>query len=258
MKSAELSPAEVTRYSRQMALEGWGRPTQERLKSARVLIAGGGGLASAVALNLLSTGVGALRLVEPSRVTLADLNYQTLYRERDLGKFKVAVAEGRLKELNPFVQVEGQPKAISGKNISRLVAGCQLLIDASNSPPAGYFLNQAALRFRLSLIHARVWEMDGHLTTFCPGQGPCLVCSFPEASHGGRPTGTTEALLGPLPNILGSLQALEALRILGGLGPALLGRLLLFNGKYFQFTEKPIDTNPQCLVCRPRTSQAER
>jgi molybdopterin/thiamine biosynthesis adenylyltransferase len=240
-----LSPAEVTRYARQMALEGWGREAQEKLKSSRVLIAGAGGLASSVALYLLATGVGAVRLVDQSRVTLSDLNHQVLYRERDLGKAKATVAERRLKDLNPFSLVEGQAKTISEHNISRLVANCNLVIDAMNNAPAGYLLNQAAVKFRIPLIHAWVWEMDGRLTTFWPGQGPCLACAFPETTNGTKP-----ALLGPLPGILGALQALEALRILGGMGPALLGRLLIFKGDFFQFSEKPVKANPQCLVCR--------
>ncbi|MHB8068206.1 MAG: HesA/MoeB/ThiF family protein [Desulfobaccales bacterium] len=240
-----LSPAEVTRYARQMALEGWGREAQERLKSSRVLIAGAGGLASAVALHLLSTGVGAVRLVDSSRVTLSDLNDQVLYRERDLGKSKATVAERRLKDLNPFSLVEGQAKTISEHNISRLAANCNLVIDAMNNSTTGYLLNQAAVKFRIPLIYAGVWEMDGRLTTFWPGQGPCLACAFPEASNGNKP-----ALMGPLPGILGALQALEALRILGGIGPALLGRMLTFQGDQFTFSEKPVKANPQCLVCR--------
>ena len=240
-----LSPAEVTRYARQMALEGWGREAQERLKSSRVLIAGAGGLASSVALHLLATGVGSVRLVDQSRITLSDLNHQVLYRERDLGKAKATVAEHRLKDINPFSLVEGQAKTISEHNISRLAASCNLLIDAMNNASAGHLLNQAAVKFRIPLIHAWVWEMDGRLTTFWPGQGPCLACAFPEATNGIKP-----ALLGPLPGIMGALQALEALRILGGMGPALLGRLLIFKGDFFQFTEKPVSVNPHCLVCR--------
>jgi molybdopterin/thiamine biosynthesis adenylyltransferase len=246
-----LSPAEVTRYARQIALEGWGRKAQERLKSSRVLIAGAGGLASSTALHLLAAGVGYLRLVDRSRVSLADLNQQTLYRECDLGKAKVAIAERRLKELNPFAQVEGQAKILTEHNACRLAAGCHLLIDATNHPVTGYFLNQAALKSRLPLLHAWVWGLDGYLTTFWPGSGPCLACAFPEASQGNRHSGGSQAaLLGPLPGILGALQALEALRLLGGLAPALLGRLLIFKGEGFQFTEKPVTVNPQCLVCR--------
>jgi molybdopterin/thiamine biosynthesis adenylyltransferase len=122
-----LSPAEVTRYVRQITLDGWGRNAQERLKSSQVLIAGAGGLASATALYLMAGGLGAMRLVDDSRVSLADLNHQVLFRERDLGKPKAAIAERRLKEINPFVTVESYGKVLSQHNILSLAGNCNVL-----------------------------------------------------------------------------------------------------------------------------------
>jgi molybdopterin/thiamine biosynthesis adenylyltransferase len=239
-----LSPAEITRYVRQITLDGWGREAQERLKSSQVLIAGAGGLASATALYLMAGGLGAMRLVDDSRVSLADLNHQVLFRERDLGKPKAAIAERRLKEINPFVTVESQVKALSQHNILRLAANCHVLIDASNNSDTGPLLNLAAAKQHIPLVQARVWEMTGLLTTFWPGRGPCLACAPLETPPNHHP-----ALLSPLPGIMGALQALEVLRLLGGLGPALLGRVLIFNGDQFTFTEKIIRTNPLCPVC---------
>jgi adenylyltransferase/sulfurtransferase len=229
-----------------MTLDGWGRQAQERVKSARVLVAGAGGLGCAAALYLLSGGVGALRLVDHSRVSLADLSHQVLYREQDLDKAKATVAEHRLKELNSFALVEPVVKAISVHNVSRLTSGCQVLIDATNDSATGFILNQAAAKLHVPLVHAWVWNLDGRLTTFWPGQGPCLACSFLETSRLGRP-----ALLSPLPGILGALLALETLRILGGLGATLVGRILCFDGNGFHFTEKSLKPNPLCPTCRP-------
>jgi adenylyltransferase/sulfurtransferase len=245
MTSNTLSPAEVTRYSLQIAMDGWGREAQERLKSSRVLIAGAGPLAAAAALHLLATGVGALRLVDASRVSLADLNATVLYRERDLGKTKATVAERRLKELNPFSLVEGQGKSISEHNVYRLASGCHLLIDAMHKPSAGSLLNLAAVRHRLPLVHAWVGDMDGVVTTCWPGQGPCLACILPDGGPERKP-----ALMGPLPGIVGALAGLEALRILGGLGPALAGRLLIFQGDRFAFVEKKLNPSLDCSTCR--------
>jgi len=245
MTVSNLSPAEVTRYARQMTLGGWGREAQERLKSSRVLIAGAGGLGAAAALYLLAGGVGAIRLVDGARVSLSDLGHQILFREKDLGKAKAAVAERHLKEINPFVLVESQVKNVSEHNVVRLASGHHLLIDATNNAAARFLLNQAAAKFRTPLVYAWVWEMNGCLTTSWPGHGPCLACAFPDGSRVGQP-----ALLGPLPGVLGSLLALEAMRILGGLGPALLGRLLTFKGDPLQFTERPIKPDSQCPVCR--------
>jgi adenylyltransferase/sulfurtransferase len=250
MDLCNLSPAEVTRYARQITLEDWGREAQQRVKSSRVLIAGAGGLGSAAALYLLAAGVGTICLVDESRVDLADLGHQFLFREMDLGKTKVTVAERRLQEINPFVLVESRVKTISEHNFSRLTGGSHLLIDATNNVAARFLLNRAAAKHRIPLVYAWVWEMNGCLATSWPGQGPCLACVFPEGSQLGEP-----ALMGPLKGIMGSLLALEALRILGGLGPALLGRLLTFQGRQFRFEERTMYPNPQCPVCRGLTSR---
>ncbi len=235
----------MSRYARQITLEGWGREAQERLKASRVLIAGAGGLGSAAALYLLASGVGAVRLADSSRVSLSDLNHQVLYREQDLGKAKAAIAASRLKEINPFALVEPQVKAISSHNISRLTTDCHLLIDATNNSTAAFILNQAAARLRHPLVHAWVWDLNGRIATFWPGHGPCLACSALEIYRSGRPS-----LLGPLPGILGALQALESLRILGGLGSSLCRRILFFDGSSFSFKERAPEPNPKCPICQ--------
>jgi len=252
MLTSNLSPAEITRYARHLTLNGWGREAQERVKSSRALIVGAGGLGSTAALHLLAAGVGALRLVDNSRVGLGDLGHQVLFREQDLGRAKATVAERRLKDLNSFALVESVVKVLSSHNVSRFTSGCQVLLDATNNSAAGLILNQAAAKLHLPLVHAWVWDMDGRLTTYWPGHGPCLTCSSQETSIPGRPP-----LLSPLPGILGALQALEALRILGGLGPALLGRLLYFHGASFHFIERPLRADPHCPTCQAdcRSSQ---
>jgi molybdopterin/thiamine biosynthesis adenylyltransferase len=207
-------------------------------------MAGAGGLASATALYLMAGGLGAMRIVDDSRVCLADLNHQVLFRERDLGKPQAAIAERRLKEINPFGTVESHSKVLSQHNVFRLAANCHLLIDASNNAETGALLNLAAARQHIPLVQARVWAMTGVLTTLWPGRGPCLACASLETPSTPHP-----ALLSPLPGIMGALQALEVLRLLGGLGPALLGRVLIFKGEQFNFTEKFIRPNPECPVC---------
>ena len=245
METSNLSPAEVTRYNRQITLKGWGREAQERLKSSRVLIAGAGGLGCAAALYLMAGGVGAIRLADQARVNLADLGHQVLYREQDLGKPKATAAGRWLKELNSFVLVESLVKALSPHNVMRLAYGCQTLIDATNDAAAGLVLNQAAVKLRLPLVHACLWDMEGQVTTFWPGHGPCLACSFPPATRAG-----SLSLLSPLAGILGALQALEALRLLGGLGAALVGRILGVDGNSCRFTEGILKPNPVCPSCQ--------
>jgi adenylyltransferase/sulfurtransferase len=174
-----------------------------------------------------------------------------LYREQDLGKAKAAAAERRLKELNSFSVVESLVKVVSPHNVSCLTSGCQVLIDTTNNAAAGLLLNQAGVKLQIPLVHAAAWDLDGRVTTSWPGRGPCLACSCQGASHSGRPS-----LLSPLSGILGALLALEALRILGGVGPALLGRVLYFHGNSLQFTEKLLKPNPKCPNCQsPQTKK---
>lgn len=242
---SNLSPAEITRYARQMNLEGWGREAQERVKASRILIAGAGGLGLSAALYLAAAGVGTIRLVDNSRVSLTDLSHQVLFQEKDLGKAKVAAAERRLKELSSFTLVESLVKAISPHNISSLTAGCQVLLDATNNLALGPLLNRASGKLNIPLVHAAVWDLDGRITTSWLGRGPCLTCLFLEGSPLERPS-----LLSPLPGILGALQALETLRILGGLAPTLLGRVLCFHGASLRFTEQTLKPNPECPNCQ--------
>lgn len=240
-----LSPAELTRYSRQLKLPGWGPKAQERLKLARIFVAGAGGLASALAVYLLAAGIGRVRIVDNERVTLDTLYHQLFYRERDLDRFKAAIAEQRLREINPFSEVEALSRKITDYNVLRLTEGFDLLIDTLNNFPEQKILNRAAIKHRLPLIHAAVEGLNGRLTTFWPGHGPCLLCAFPDS-----PPENSAGLLGPMPGILGSLQAMEALRIMGGLGPALLGRMLLFDGQHFRFAEQKLEVNPNCPACK--------
>jgi len=244
-----LSPAELTRYARQLKLPGWGPQTQERLKLARVFVAGAGGLASALAAYLVGAGVGRVRIVDSERVTLDKLYHQLFYREKDLDRFKAAIAMQRLREINPFSEVEALPRKITDYNILRLTEGYDLLIDTLNNYWGQKILNRAAIKHRLPLIHAAVEGLRGRLTTFWPGKGPCLMCAFPDP-----PPENSAALIGPLPGILGSMQAMEALRIIGGLGPALLGRMLLFDGQHFQFAEQKLEVNPHCPACKGNTT----
>jgi len=232
-----------------MKLDDWGREAQEQVKASRVLIAGAGGVGSAAALYLLAGGVGALRLVDNSRVRLADLSHQVLYREQDLGKAKAVAAGRRLQELNSFSLVEPLVKAISNHNVSRLAQGCRVLLDATNNSVASLLLQQAAQKLDIPLVHAEIGDLEGCLTTIWPGQGPCLACSCHEIIPSRR-----LSLLSPLDGILGALLALEALRIMGGLGPTLLGRLLCFHGTRLQFKERSLKPNPDCQACRASSS----
>lgn len=239
-----LSPAERARYTRQLALPEWGLTAQERLKTARVFIAGAGGLACIVAGYLIAAGVGRIRIVDNERIMLQNLHHQLLYREKDLERPKAVIVERRLKAINPFAAVEALVRKISEHNVFRLSTGYDVLVDALNNFSTLRLLNRAAIKQKLPLVHAAVTGWRGRLTTFWPGCGPCVECVFPLL-----PPDNAPGLLGPLSGILGSLQGLEVLRILGGLRPALVGRMLLFDGQGFRFTEQGLEINPHCPAC---------
>ncbi len=240
-----LSPAELARYSKQLLLPDWGVAAQEKIKAAKVFIAGAGGLVSAAAFNLVAAGVGSLRVVNAQRVCLQDLGDQLLYRERDLNKPKVPVLRSRLQEANPFSAVEGLERKISDHNALKLIKGADLLLADLSDAQTAAVLNRAALKARIPLVLAWIHNMRGYITTLKPGQGLCLECtSLTERLH------TSQASMAPMGAIVGGLMALEALRILGGPGPALWNRVFGYDGDVCQCLEEPLRRQKECGVCR--------
>jgi molybdopterin-synthase adenylyltransferase len=239
-----LSPAELTRYEKQLRLEDWGLTAQEKLKNSRVFIAGAGGLVTAAALNLVAAGVGHLRVVDSERVSLQDLGDQMLYRERDLNKSKVSVLRQRLQEANPFSEIECLERNISEHNVIKITQESDLLLADLNEAQTASALNRAAIRSRLPLLVAWIKGMQGFITTLQPGQGLCLECSALKER-----LSKATALLAPMSNVVGGLMALEALRILGGSGPILLERLFGYDGDLCHCLEERIKKQKECSVC---------
>jgi molybdopterin/thiamine biosynthesis adenylyltransferase len=230
-----------------MSLGPWDRQAQERLKSSRVFLTSAAGAAGVAAHQLLAAGLGALRLVDASRIILGDLSQQTLFRERDLGKAKAAVAEALLSEVNPFSRVECLAKSLSEANVWRLTAGCHLL--AATDARSAQLLHLPAVRHRLPLVCAFTGSTEVRVTTLWPGQGPCLACVAPDRLG---PTSLSAAppALAPVAALAGGLMALEALRLLGGAGPALLGRLLIFRVRDCHFSQESLPRRSLCPLCR--------
>ncbi len=239
-----LSPAEVTRYEKQLRLADWGLDAQEKIKTSRVFLAGAGGLVTSAAFSLVAAGVGHLRVVDAGRVALPDLGDQMLYRERDLNKPKVSVLRQRLQEANPFSEIEGLERKISDHNAVKITQGADLLLADLNEDQTASVLNRAAIKSQIPLILAWTQEMRGYIITLKPGQGLCLDCtSLTERASDSR------ALMAPMSSIMGGLMALEALRILGGCGPVLLERLFGYDGDLCHCLEEPIKRRRECLVC---------
>ena len=239
-----LSPAELARYEKQLRLPDWGLEAQQKLKTSKVFIAGADGLASAAAFNLVAAGVGHLRLVDAQRVTLPDLGDQILYREKDLNKPKASVMRQRLREANPFANVEALERNISDHNAVKIIQGADLLLADLRNSQTALVLNRAAIKCQIPLVLAWTQEMRGYIVTLKPGRGLCLECTSLKDRVNG-----CGALMAPMSTVLGGLMALEALRILGGPGPVLLERLFGYDGDLCHCLEEPIRRKRECLVC---------
>jgi adenylyltransferase/sulfurtransferase len=217
---------------------------QERLQRSKVVIAGAGGLGSPVAIYLAAAGIGMLRLIDHDRVALSNLNRQILHWEEDIGKRKVDSARTKLRRLNASVEIEVIPETITEGNVSRLVEGCDGIVDAMDNLPTRYVLNRCAVERRVPFFHGAVNGFEGRAMTVLPGETACLRCLFrgpvPEEKF---------PVIGTTPAVIGSIQATEVVKYLAGIGKLLAGRILLYDGLRGVFTEFSVRRNPACDHC---------
>jgi molybdopterin/thiamine biosynthesis adenylyltransferase len=237
-----LDRDELTRYARQIAMPDFGAAAQERLKAARVVVAGVGGLGCASSLYLAAAGVGHLTLVDHDTVSLSDLNRQVLYTEDDLGQKKVFAAAGRLARLNPRITITPIDSLIDAGNAAGIVGGAQAVVDGFDNAAARLAMNQACVEARVPYIYGGVSGLRGMATTILPGVTPCLAC-FRPAGVGGQ------GVLGAAAAVIAEIQALEAVKLLTGKAPSLAGRLFVFHGDEARFSSLEIKRNPACPVC---------
>lgn len=240
-----LSERERERYSRQMLLAEVGEEGQARLKSARVAVAGVGGLGSAAAIFLTAAGVGYLRIIDHDKVSISDLNRQVLYTNKDLGRSKVDAARERLTSLNPEVNIEAIGDDITSGSVTKLVAGCDLIVDGMDSLPARYVLNHASVQLGIPLFHGAVYGFEGRAMTVIPGKTPCLKCIYRDT----MPVDKTP-VIGTTPAVIGCIQATEAVKYVVGAGDLLLNRLLIYDGLGLSFREVAVERDPDCEECR--------
>lgn len=241
-----ITREERERYDRQIRIDGLGTEGQEKLKQARVLIAGVGGLGSPLAIYLAIAGVGNLRIVDNDEVSLSNLNRQPLYGAEDIGRKKIEVAETKLRELNPDIKVEAVFETITEETVLPLVDGCDLILDAVDNFPARYVLNNAAIKMGVPFLYGGVYGLEGTMTTIIPGKTACLRCIFPDS-----PPLEIFPVLGGTAGIVGCIQAMEAIKYIVGIGDLLTNRLLIFDGFSMKFREVRLERNPQCPDCSP-------
>jgi len=240
-----LSERELERYDRQIRLPNLGVDGQRKLKAAKVLVAGVGGLGTASALYLAAAGIGKLVLVDKETVELSNLNRQVLYTTHDLGKPKARVAAERLNSLNPEISVEALVLEINEENAPDVVKGCDVVVDGQDNYRTRYALNDACIMHRIPFVHACVQSYEGRLTTIIPGKGPCYRCIVPVQP----PEGRAFPILGTIPGTISTLQATEVIKIVLGVGELCVGRMIIYDALKMAFYEIKVERDPDCPSC---------
>lgn len=253
-----LSPQETLRYARHLVLPEVGPAGQRRLRAARVLLVGAGGLGSPAALYLAAAGVGTLGIVEFDVVDPTNLQRQILHGTSDVGRPKLDSARDRLREVNPHVRVEGFPERLSSANARETVRGFDVVVDGSDNFPTRYLVNDACVLEGRPLVYGSVLRWEGQASVFAAPGGPCYRCLFAEPPPPGLvPDCAQGGVLGVLPGIVGSIQAMEAVKLVLGLGEGLAGRLLLFDALRMRFREMRLRRDPDCPLCGDRPTIRE-
>src|SRR5690606_3113313 len=245
-----LTPEETLRYSRHLLLPEVGPDGQRRLKGARVLLVGAGGLGSPVSLYLAAAGVGTLGMAEFDRVDVTNLQRQVLHGTSDLGRPKLDSARDRLRDINPHVVVEPIPERLTSANALEIVAAYDLVIDGTDNFPTRYLVNDACVLTGKPNVYGSIFRFEGQASVFWAERGPCYRCLFAEPPPPGMvPSCAEGGVLGVLPGIIGTIQATEALKLLLGAGESLIGRLLMLDALRMRFREMRLRKDPDCPVC---------
>lgn len=253
--TVSFSHEEILRYSRHLLLPELGVEGQQRLKRARVLLVGAGGLGSPAALYLTAAGVGTLGLVDFDVVDLTNLQRQILHGTSRVGQPKLDSAAARLRDLNPHVKVEPIPTRLTSANALDVVANFDVVLDGSDNFPTRYLVNDACVLLKKALVYGSIFRFEGQVSVFDATRGPCYRCLYSEPPPPGLvPSCADGGVLGVLPGIMGSLQALEALKLVLGVGDPLIGRLVLFDALRLRFRELQVHKDPDCPICGERPS----
>lgn len=245
-----LDSNQLIRYSRQLILKDIGVEGQEKLLKAKMLVVGAGGLGAPALYYLASAGVGTLGVIDFDAIGLSNLQRQILYTTEDINKKKVDVAAERLKQLNPDINVVKYSKRLDINNIEEIISEFDVIIDAPDNFSTRYLVSDCCYFMKKPLIEGAVVGFTGILTTILPGESPCYRCLYPKPPRDGHVAGCADiGILGAVAGTIGSLQAMEAIKVYLGIGEVLSGRVLSFNGLDIGFNEIMLEKNKHCPLC---------
>jgi sulfur-carrier protein adenylyltransferase/sulfurtransferase len=248
--TAQLSRDEILRYSRHLIMPEVGMDGQLKLKQAKVLCIGAGGLGSPLALYLAAAGVGTLGIVDFDVVDFTNLQRQVIHDTNDVGRPKLASARETIADINPNVEVVGYETRLTSENALDIFKDYDVIADGTDNFPTRYLVNDACVLLGKPNVYASIFRFEGQASVFYAKEGPCYRCLYPEPPPPGLvPSCAEGGVLGVLPGIMGSLQALETIKIVLGKGRPLIGRLLLFDALNLKFRELKLHKNPDCPVC---------
>lgn len=250
-RSEGFSPGELDRYARHIMLREIGGMGQRRMKEAKMLVVGAGGLGSPALLYLTAAGIGTIGIVDDDEVSNSNLQRQVIHSDARIGMPKVFSAEAAMKALNPYVEVRPYNRRLTAEDAAALFAEYDLILDGTDNFDTRYLVNEAAVAARKPLISAAITQWEGQIGLYDPAQGgPCYACVFPERPAPGLAPSCAEAgVMGALPGVVGSMMAVEAIKAVTGAGQTLKGRLMIYDALYADARQFTVKRDPACKVC---------
>lgn len=256
--SQELSNEEIKRYSRHLIMPEVTMEGQKRLKAARVLVVGTGGLGSPLLAYLAAAGVGKIGIVDFDRVDYSNLQRQILHTTSSVGKLKTESAAAAMKEINPHIEVSRYDLPLRAENAMEIIRDYDVVADGTDNFATRYLVNDACVLLDKPNVYGSIFRFDGQATVFWASRGPCYRCLYPEPPDPGLvPSCAEGGVLGVLPGIIGVVQAIETVKLIIGKGDPLIGRLLLFDALKMRFREMKLRKDPTCPICGPQATIKE-
>jgi len=255
VQDRQFTPEQMTRYSRHFMLPEVGEEGQAKLLDAKVLMVGAGGLGCPSAFYLAAAGVGTMGIIDPDVVDLSNLQRQILHTNDRIGQPKTDSAKQTLQALNPDVRIITYQEKLTSENVLEIIKDYDIIVDGCDNFPTRYLVNDACVMVNKPNVHGSIFQFDGQASVFYPGKGPCYRCLYPEPPPPGMAPSCAEAgVLGVLPGLIGTIQALETIKLILGKGDPLVGKLLCFNTLSMEITTLNLKKDPNCPVCGEKPS----